>query len=349
MLALGLVLVSQDLQQPALLRHVYSKYVKVLANAQEALNNAKLVRLESKIIQILLLSLFEALIAQGRQSPKGWHTHNCGCAALLQMRGAGQLERPLGWHLFLHASNSIRSSCIKRGVEVPMTLKTLQAQAPSGTAMEHADLRLGSILENFAEIRAHWPHLALSQQVQRYQKLNDEIGSVVAHLYEIAPFEPISTLERLNSPADMLTYGDGADRYTSLKHAKHWNTVRMPQIMLNDHMYSALTQEEGQESAGKSFSDLSDDASWIYQRAAYQAEQLTCGILRSIPFALEISGQPHLFAKPLIFPLTIIMTSKLAPVSTKLFARDRLRFIGSTCGHTQTSEAAKMPIKSNSL
>ena len=46
-------------------------------------------------------------IAQVQQSPKGWHAHDCGCVALLQMRGAGQFERPLGWHLFLLYQGSI--------------------------------------------------------------------------------------------------------------------------------------------------------------------------------------------------------------------------------------------------
>lgn len=89
-------------------------------------------------------------------------------------------------------------------------------------------------------------------------------------------------------------------------------------------MYGALTQGEGQMRP-ESIRELLTRQS--HRRVG------SCVV---IPFALELSGQPHLFAKPLIFPLTIIMTSKLAPVSTSLFSRDRFGFNGSTCEQTHS-------------
>ena len=339
----GLVLIAKDLQEPALLRHAYSRYAVVLTKTQNALNHAHLATLDSTLISILLLSLFEALVFQGRQSPKGWHTHIQGCAALLQMRGAEQFKRPLGRHLFLHASNSIRSSCITQAIEVPKALRTLQEHVPSLTGTDHAAFELVFVLDNFAEIRARWPCLNTLQRLQKCQKLDEKIADLLVLLNEVAPFEPISLPDSSIAPFGMRTYGGGADQYTSPKHAKRWNTARMLRIMLNGYLCNALAQSETVVSAGMSpLNGLTNDQSWLHHLAAYQAEQAMTGILRSAPFSLGLSKSPHLSAKPLILPLASIVTSQLAPISAKTFAKDRLRFIGSAYGHVQASEAASI-------
>lgn len=66
-------------------------------------------------------------------------------------------------------------------------------------------------------------------------------------------------------------------------------------------MYGAFTQGEGQIRPGS------------IRELPTRQNHRRVGSCAVIPFALELSGQPHSFVKPLIFPLAIIMTSKLTP------------------------------------
>lgn len=345
----GLVLLSQHLRQPSILRHAYARYAIVLEKTQKALDNTDIATLDSTLISILLLSLFEALILQGRRNTRGWHMHIQGCATLLHLRGAEQFTRPLGWHLFLHSSNSIRSSCISQCMKIPNSLKVLQEKAPLVTGTSYLALQLGFMLDNFADLRARWPCLIFSQRLQNCRNLNEEIETLIKQLHQIAPFQRLSN-RTSNLPSEHSAYGDEVDWYNSVKHAKRWNTVRTIEIMLNEYICSALTQQNGDISAHTSSLDtLSDDELQIYRIAAYRSEQAIHGILRSVPFYLELSESSNTSPKSLIFPLTSIVTSQLASISAKLFARDRLGFISSAYGNAQADEAAKISIDSNSM
>ena len=343
----ALALLAHDLRQPGLLRLAYSKYPVALAGTQKALASPDLATLDSTLVSVLLLTLYEALVFRGRHSPKSWHAHVQGSAALLQLRGEKQFDSPLGWPLFSHASGNIRTSCVFLGVRVPLALEELSGQAASLPASNYRVIRLGYVLDELSVLRCSESSIPVSERVMRTYELDNELIAIMTYL---AHTSPVSEMRASDIPQPVYAYKNRATYHTSHKEAKQWNTIRTVRLILAQYIWAALKCEAVDSSVTLDMQECPNEKwQWLRETMVDRAEEAISGILYSVPYSLELSQVPRASANWLIFPLSAIAVSRLAPVSAKMYARNRLRFISTEYDLGQALESVKVAMEGGHL
>lgn len=347
----ALALLSQDIHHPALLRLSYSKYAKVLQVTQNALGDTNLSTCDGTLLSVLLLALFEALVLKGREQPTNWNAHIQGSAALLEMRGTKQFDRPIGWHLFFHASNSIRTNCVIKAMPVPKSLGFPLWQNSPFESQNRLALRIGRVLDEFAQLRAYKTTMKYSKWILKSCALDNEIEEILSEMSKNMPFKIANSVKASGLPRQLYTFTDGADEYLTTKALKRWNTLRMIRIFLDDLICGALsTNYWDKTSTSPVFYQISDEKRLcLYQLTKNRAELAITAILRSVPKSISSSDMPQFSGKSLICPLSAIAVSRLASESAKESARNILRFLGHTYGLIQATESANMAMEYNDV
>lgn len=344
LLAPSLVSLSHHLTSPPLQRLAYTHYARALTYTNKALSDSGLAVLDSTLLSVLLLGLFEALIFKGRQTPNNWDAHTQGSMALLRLRGEAQLETRLGEYLFLHASGIINVGCAQRCIKVPSELGSLQQHAIRSIGQQNPGIRTQSMVQAFAELRLELYKAPPLQLLQKALELNEEVLAMLEDLDKLAPFEVVSSgpiLERISA------YKGRFYKYSSLRISRHWNTMRLLRLFINDCIYEITSLEDidlripGDKTKKQQ--------SRIRSTAKASAEEAISGILYSAPFALELSECPFLSARLLIYAFSSIVVSDLTPPSAALFARNRLAFISTQYGLRQATESIAMVSESEYL
>ncbi|KAI3321406.1 hypothetical protein HD806DRAFT_523894 [Xylariaceae sp. AK1471] len=345
----ALVLLSQDLRDPRLLRIAYSRHVKAILSTQKALASPDLAVNDVTLLSVLLLGLFEALVFNGRGKSDNWVTHVQGSAALLNIRGKSQFNSALGQSLFLHCSGNIAASCALRCIPIPPFLKPLQQYA-SSKAADHLGIRLELAMDTFAALRAKIKGLSIAQHVQMASELDQEISSLLDAMNVFAPCQRIvgaaATVQQVRS------YRGCIHRYPSLRIARRWNDLRIVRLFVNEHISTAITSfDESELDIDSSPLECPRSPSWscVHEQAVHSAEAVIADILHGVPYFVELSTNPSITAKSLIFPLSAIAISDLAPPSAKLFARERLAYIGIEYGIVQARESVDMVFDRSNL
>lgn len=340
----ALASLSQDLRQPGLLHLAYVRHASALFYTQKALSSTDLVNRDATLLSVLLLGLFEALIFRGRQNPANWTMHMQGSAALLNMRGRAQFDGALGRCLFIHSSGIIRANCALRGIPAPACLASLSTHATRIVSADHLAIRLGVALDAFAALRADTKTLSTTQHARKTHELGKELDSLLEEMKDSVPYRRLdgtaSTLERVSG------YQCRADWYPSQHAARRWNDLRMFRLFVAEHFFDALAATDSSE-LGSLDSDKRDflgiPLPRLAEENALRAEKAIAGILYSLPYFIELfSRSGSTASRALIMPLSAIAASKLAPLSAKLFARDRLNHFGMQYELVQARQSAEM-------
>ncbi|KAH8901170.1 hypothetical protein GQ53DRAFT_740260 [Thozetella sp. PMI_491] len=337
----ALVLLSENLSLPTLLPLAHTHYVKALTHTNAALSSPRLATLDSTLLSVLLLSLFEALVFRGRQSPVGWNAHVQGCAVLLRLRGERQFDKSLGWHMYVHARGHILTSCAHRSIRALPELDLLQKHAARlANFGDSASIRVGSVLDSFANLRASRKDISVAEFVWKITDLNREMGSLLDDLGKAAP---VQVLDISSLPGRICAYRDCVTIYPSRMIARQWNNLRLLRLFLYEDLWSALSSR-GNIGPDEPPLETPLGLEWpqIQQQATYDAEDTIFNILYGVPYSIELSERPSLSARCLIWPLSTIAVSELAPLPAKLFAKERLKFLGETYGLVQARESIHM-------
>ncbi|KAI0189669.1 hypothetical protein F4808DRAFT_467241 [Astrocystis sublimbata] len=298
----ALVLLSQHRRDASLMRFAYARHAAALAKTQNALASPNLVIRDSTLLSVLLLALFEALVFRGRQTPQNWMTHMQGSTALLSIRGKGQFDTALGQRLFVHCSGNLASRYSAKGLPVPPFLKPLQDYAASIGAIDDLGVRMGIILNEFAALRANAVTISAAQRLRELLDLKRKITASLEIMTVVAP---------------------------------RWKNLRLIHLVISECI---LETNFPVDAVDVSPSDLP----LVYEGAAQSAENAIHDILSSVPYHIEFSNDPCNTARALILPLSAILSSELTPLSPRLFARERLSFIGTEYGLVQAQESAAM-------
>jgi hypothetical protein len=142
--------------EKGLLRSARMHCTEALGQINRALLSDATAALDSTLIAVLLLTLFEACFHAGPESgtPKTWTTHNMGALSLLRLRGQAQFETLLGRRLFTQVAANMGASCVQMHTLVPEDLIVLHGQASIGSGMQGLGLQIGLLLDRMAEVRA---------------------------------------------------------------------------------------------------------------------------------------------------------------------------------------------------
>ncbi len=343
-LAASLASLSLHVGSDKLMNYARIHYSKALTRTNAALNSSKKAILDSSLLSVLLLGLYEGIAFTGRQSPESWTAHTLGAVQLIRLRGSKQLETNLGKRLFLQTCNNVRSSCIQRGVTVPDEFLRIYEQAKPFLEPSMPLTRLGPLIDKIASLKArvrqHQPLERLSGLIYEALQLDEEARALEDMLpdswrYQIRPqhMTPSCAYEGL------------AHKYPAHRMARHWNSLRIIQLFLNEVIWQvaaffARAKEEGRPEINRYCKDLNTEA--LQTVAAANHVRLVTDILASVPQFLNENGATFTpAARFLIWPLTIVAEISLTLEPARRYAIGCLYEIATQARFPQALQAAR--------
>ena len=126
--ALGAAGVTQGGNGPSASPKALSKYLQAIQLVNAALRSPDLLKRDSTLLSINILSIFETVTGFHR-SMSSWRDHVNGGAALLHLRGAEQFETQTGGRLFLHTVTNLVLGCMQSRQAIPRHVWETQALA----------------------------------------------------------------------------------------------------------------------------------------------------------------------------------------------------------------------------
>lgn len=333
-----------------LMDYARTHYSKALVRTNVALASPRTAILDSSLISVLLLGLYEAIAFSGRRSPASWTAHTLGAVELIRLRGTRQLGTELGKQLFLQTCNNIRSSCIQRAVPVPGEFLRLYERAEPFLYPRTPNVKIGPLLDKVANFKARVLK-GLSAQSRPgviYEALRlDEEARVLTDML------PESWSYKVRPPylTPQCAYQGLAHQYPTHRIARHWNILRIIRIFLNEVVWHvsrfvAKAREEGSAEISEHYKDL--DTTALQTSATINRTLLVTDILASAPHFLDKNGTTFIpAARFLIWPLTVVWQVGVTLEPARRYAIWCLYEIATQAKIPQALEAAKA-VKSGS-
>ncbi|KAI1330165.1 hypothetical protein F5Y16DRAFT_47917 [Xylariaceae sp. FL0255] len=334
----ALVLLAHDLQRPNLSRIAYARHAKALAKTHNALSSPSLVKRDSTLLSVLCLGLFESLVLRG-PNVSNWDAHMHGSAALLNIRGKSQFDTVLGQRLFVHCSGFLLSRYCASGTPLPQFLKPLQDHAVSIGVIDEIGVKQGLNLTEFATLEAQGPDFPIALRLRKLIELDQRVTDILKALELLFPHEKLNAHDDL--PRQICCYKSRYYVFPSFAIAKRWNNFRMTRFYILDRIAKICSHMGPIDTK---IDDLPGGNSWshIHQTAVHSAEAIVEDVLFSVPYHIELSSHPSILTRSLILPLSSILESPLTPLSARLYALERLAFVGTEYGIAQAQDAANL-------
>ncbi|KAJ5176846.1 uncharacterized protein N7482_002723 [Penicillium canariense] len=338
LLAPSLLLFSQNLRLPTVQSLAQTHYAKALRSTNSALSSPGLAEDNGTLLAVLLLSLYEALDFQGRKVPSNWNAHTQGASELLRLRGEGQFDNPLGRHLFRHASSNIRTHCAQLGVNTPSVLGTLENGYLEMIYPSEPSRRFGQVVDSIANLRANIHKLSPIGHLRKVLELDLELEDVLNSLRRDAPFEVIDITAM---PGRIFTYKNQIHQYLSPRIARMWNMLRIARLFLIQMVYHAVALKRPPEQL------TNEEHIRVHKLTTVISTKMISEILQSVPSALELSLNPMMSSRSLIYPLSGIAVFEFASPDATEYAIDRLAFIGRQYGFAQAVDSTNMVLQNH--
>lgn len=347
----ALAVLSRELGQPSLMALARRHYSAAIQQTNLALASPQLAVKDATIASVLLLALFEALTFQGRRSPTNWTMHMNGATELLKLRGPRQFETILGRSMFLDITGDILTSCANRRVAPPPALTELLTQLGDVVGHDDVHVRVTRATAGMADLvslvtSGGDPKSVAIQVVLQGRQLDAHLSEL---LNQFAEFRPYVVLDPASAPES--AYNKIAHHYSTPKMCWQWNNLRMMRVYVNSWVFRAAA-------AAKSALRDSPEAAGVLEQsrvlevAASNAEHMARDILGTVAYCHglpESSNDRLTMARWLIWPLSAVATSPVAPVSARIYARDNLHAFGRETGTAQATEAGKMVDESKEI
>ncbi|ETS75327.1 hypothetical protein PFICI_12271 [Pestalotiopsis fici W106-1] len=341
----SIALLSYQVKDPALFRLAYARYSKLVKKTQQALIAVEQAKSDSTLVSVLCLALFEAMSLRENQDMANWNAHIKGAAALLELRGSHQFDSWLGQKLYLHASHSISASCVIKKVPAPSALLEVDKTVPPHDTKCLLALRRGRLLRMLAEYQQKKLIISKEARFQQCKSMIEDIGGQMEEMTLVDPIKLLNSGALQNLPASVKNYMDSADSYSSIRWAQAWNILRMLRIFMADALCGWLdtfiSRAESLPSSDAGQAEQIASLAKLLHVMTQRVKDSIDGILRSVPFFINLSGEPRFTARSLIGPLYSAASAKLVSSEAKACAADCLRLIGNCYGLEQASEAAK--------
>lgn len=326
------------------MRKAQEEYTVAIRNTNVALMSPTEAVKDQTLASILLLSLFETLVHEGRQtSPTNWTAHIEGAAALLFMRRDSQFLSLLGWELFTHAGGNIVVSAQQKRIPVPKSFAKLCRIALQYATTPPLRWRIGfmMLIEELGAIRSQVEHnegIALDQlsliqasveQDRRWSAFFDDMP---------APFKYIPAADDDSLPTWI---------YPHQRIAQVFDIYRMIRIILNNIVHDAVVKIQHAtpaviiEGETVSCAQLLEDSSKHINEAARNIVASVPRYSRAYP---NLRHEPLTVpeASTLLWPLAVAAEQKLATQKTRDLAHEKLRFLRDEVGLQRASWATEM-------
>jgi hypothetical protein len=305
-----------------LMENARMHYSKALAQTNAALASPDTAILDSTLISVLTLGLFEATAFSSHRSPASWTTHTLGAVQLIRLRGTKQLSTALGTRLFLQTCNNINSCCIARSTPLPYEFVQFCQQAKPFLDHSIPNARIGPMMDNLVSLRVQLraKHIGTHQipaLIYEALQLDDEaltLMDMLPHSWRYEAMPPHRT--------PSWAYQSLAHTYADHRIARHWNTLRQTRLFANEvvwHLAAHVAWAKQQPELCHYVKDF--DAEALQATAEANRIQVISDILASVPHFLDENGSSvSPAARFLIWPLTIVAERKLSPEPARRYA-----------------------------
>lgn len=327
-----------------LMNNARTHYSEALVRTNLALASSDTATLDSCLVAVLLLGLYEVIAFSSGRSSASWTAHTHGAVALIRMRGTQQLRTNLGTRLFLQTCNNIRSSCIQRGVAVPEDFRQIYEQAKPFLDPNIPTVRTGPVLDKVARFKARVDQILpvedLPGLVHESLQLEEEVRALEDML-------PDSWQYQVRSPdtSPACAYQGAAHIYPSHRVARHWNTLRITRLFLKEVVWRVAVgvgkaKEQGVPEVVQHCKDL--DCPALQAEAMINRTQLITDILASATQFLDEDDATFTpAARFLIWPLTILVQLQSIPESARRYSIKCLYEVATQARIPQALEAAR--------
>ncbi|KAE8376044.1 hypothetical protein BDV26DRAFT_246188 [Aspergillus bertholletiae] len=211
-------------------RAAHRSYCTAITQINSALSNPSTAILDSTLVSVLLLGLFESLVFRDRYSVSSWAAHSHGALALLRQRGYRQLNSPGGRSLLSHISINVRSLCLLQSKPVPCDLLQLESENYFAGSNSNREFDINAILiKRLPDVLSATQNSSISTDTGL--RLIEEAKDFEEQLVLICP----SLESCINS------YQNGlAPRKNSRKALKIWLIVQMLLLSINNTLRKKL-------------------------------------------------------------------------------------------------------------
>jgi len=321
-LAASLASLSLHVGSTQLMENARMYYSKALAQTNAALASPNTAILDSTLISVLTLGLFEATAFSSRRSTASWTAHTLGAVQLIRLRGAKQLKTALGTRLFLQTCNNICSSCIQRSAPLPDEFVDFREQAKPFLDHSIPNARLGPSMDNLVALRVklrqeHIGTHEIPALIHETLQLDEEALTLMDLLPHSWRYEAMP-LHRTPSWA----YEGRAHTYPDHRIARHWNSIRQTRLFANEVVWHLAAHVAWAKKHPELCLYVKDfDAEALQATAEANRNQVISDILASVPHFLDEEGKAFLpAARFLIWPLTVVAERKLSPEPARKYA-----------------------------
>ncbi|KAF4630968.1 hypothetical protein G7Y89_g7164 [Cudoniella acicularis] len=188
-------------------------YTSALSSMNSALLSKEVVMSNSTLLAILLLDVFEQMASRIAHHYKEKYEgtegkHLAGALAIMGVRGAEQFSDPLSVAMLQHMSSNILVNCLRDGLDVPVELLNLRAQAFRIVQPNDLQWRLAQLMVDLVVIksRIRIGAIDLGAIHSGLLELNNEYWSIHAELGKLSTSHGINldNLHLIRSALDKL-------------------------------------------------------------------------------------------------------------------------------------------------
>ncbi|KAM0345066.1 hypothetical protein ACHAPU_006952 [Fusarium lateritium] len=326
-----------------------SHYSKALAQTNRDLSDPKSAILDKTLLRVLLLSNFEALVFEGRSTPKNWALHVQGSLKLLVLRQKQQFTTEFGRRLFHHASVNILTNCIMRSIPVPEDFLQLLDYVSTGlSGLDHSRMRMVTFICRFARLTNTMRGMLATEFVRECIELDTQTVEILDDLFARSPFQIVDTtakplLNGHSAPASV--YKSTIHKYESQHTARICNTARLMRLVIKEWIFCVFDGNPCGLTLDRPSTQDPLLADWdeLPVHAVLETSEIIDDLLASVPYALDPSNLPSsAHARALVWPLVNAAASQICPPLARLYMIDRLKEIAVKFNIDQAMHAARM-------
>lgn len=333
-----------------------SKYSLALSRTNAALRDPEKAVLDRTLAAVLLLGLFESTIFAGRAPPVEWTMHMTGALRLLQLRGPEQFKSNVAHHLFVHAANNIRTSCIQREMNVHEELLILNKSATLFLGPKDTTNKFGAMLDKTASIRAQIRNFSLLSESIKHDILREVLvlDREACGLLNDPQYISAYTIRSVEDTPPW-AYLRTACHYSNFRMAKFGNAVRMVRLFLNEIVWDISSDAMDHIKCSTEETSLGIQTEKythfmsLKNSAAKRLDEIATGVLTCVPDFVEPHSSKRKFsplARTLTWPLYLLYKCPACPPEARTYARDLLEDLARDLNLPQVINEAKSDIDS---
>ncbi|TVY47742.1 hypothetical protein LOCC1_G002741 [Lachnellula occidentalis] len=238
MKAVGLAAYAHTTRTPSLLQNARYQYMKAIQLTNAALNSPEDVTKDSTLMAIHILSIFETVTGCRQRSLQDWSKHLHGAAAVIKLRGPGQIKSRPGRHMFMHLASQLMIACMQDNRKLPAYIREYMDAAIMEVSTPEPALIIQHCMMQYTDLNSDIQNKVITDPetiISECLELDGFLLAIVTNTPDGWEFETVFT----DVESD-LVYDGRYDVYYDYWIAQMWNALRTLRAMLNEQVRNTL-------------------------------------------------------------------------------------------------------------